>query len=59
MTDDDCPNYGTHKYFTYVIKTDYEPFGEPGVAGQLYLKVEYAILSCNCSSVVRVRVKKQ
>lgn len=72
MTDADCPlNPAGHKYFTYAIKTDYEPMeytidsNSVAVAEfidhlpELFRKVEYAILSCNCSSVLRVRVRKQ
>lgn len=64
-----------HKYFLFQTKTDYELMEyiiDDGITARtvaqhefvkrlppLYQKIEYAILSCNCSAVVRVRVRKQ
>jgi hypothetical protein len=55
MTKDDCPLFGSHKFF--IAKT-YDVY-EPVVTHKnLYEKVEYAVLGCNCSAVVKMRVKE-
>lgn len=51
----DCPNTGQqHKYFIFKTFEMYELVD--GVSG--YVKKEYAILGCNCSSVIRQEVQK-
>lgn len=59
-----CPVTGSyHKYFVYSTKTDFEPVTDPEICDlsdtQLYKRVEYAILNCNCTSVIRKQVTKQ
>lgn len=65
-----CPNTnGEHRYFvfkTVEVFEIYEPNASdlekaimPELPAQLYVKKEYAILGCNCGSVIKTEVKKQ
>ncbi len=59
LTPDYCPlsDIG-HKYFIYKTYETYEQTKYKTSDGTpLYQKVEYASLGCNCSSVVRRRIK--
>lgn len=56
-----CPlNSGDHRYFLFKSYEAFEPVINQGSLNgnnQIYEKVEYAILGCNCSSVVKTKVK--
>lgn len=58
MTDECKLNPTGHRYFvagkTYTEFVASDVYSEQGV---LYLRNEYAILSCNCGSVIRMKVK--
>jgi hypothetical protein len=62
-TTKDCPlNDGNHRYFLFKTYEVFEPVLNQGSlygGEQIYEKVEYAILGCNCSSVVKTKVKVQ
>jgi hypothetical protein len=74
MTKDDCPLFGSHKFFVFKTYEAFEPykFSTLNVGSMLdvdfwegvdnlptlYEKVEYAVLGCNCSAVVKMRVKE-
>lgn len=47
-----------HRYFIFKTFEAFEPtvVGQGGV--QLYEKTEYAVLGCNCGSVVKEEVKQ-
>lgn len=48
-----------HRYFIFKTFETYELFeakANPWTNKQLYEKVEYAVLGCNCGSVVRQKV---
>jgi hypothetical protein len=55
MTKDDCPLFGSHKFFVFKTYEAFEPLHNDVT---LYEKVEYAVLGCNCSAVVKMRVKE-
>lgn len=47
-----------HKYFMFKESTVFEPYAKlKGVDEQLYVKVEYAILACNCGSAIKTKIK--
>lgn len=70
MTDDDTH---VHKYFLFQVKADFEPYKgaydslpiDPTtprtgkLADNLYTRVEYGILSCNCGAVIKTKVKNE
>ena len=50
------------KFFIFQVRTEYEPVVDidletTGKQGKFYEKVEYAILGCNCGSVIKTKVK--
>ena len=61
-----------HKYFIHEVRTAFEPVVPPVEpitdeaatvceyikAHDLYERVEYAVLGCNCGSVIKQRVKQ-
>ncbi len=54
----------SHRFFLFETKTTFEPYAIDNeivnVASEpLYLKVDYAILSCNCGEVIRRKVRKE
>lgn len=69
-----CPTTGDfHRYFIFETKNGYEPIQVEVVTGvkagilsregttelrTLYEKVEYAVLGCNCGSVIKQKVKQ-
>lgn len=57
--DDTCSlnDYG-HKYFIYKTIEVFEPFNTKTVE-HLYIKKEYAMLGCNCGSVIKKEIKVQ
>lgn len=73
--DDSCPlTGGAHKYFIFKTMDWYEPFSFSvefmenyseafmelfDNVDQYYIKKEYAILGCNCGSVIRKEVIKK
>lgn len=70
MTDTDtCPlNEVGHKYFIFKTAEIFEPLGLDTGDGTkvpakfsdkpVYVKTEYAILGCNCGSVIKKEVKQ-
>lgn len=59
---DDCPlnpQYG-HKYFIFQVRDAYELTNQVDMdenfAGNLYRKMEYAVLGCNCGSIMKKAV---
>lgn len=64
MNDTDiCPISGDqHRYFIFKVFEVYELYQGQGVLYgdmQLYRKVEYAVMGCNCGSAIKQRVKQQ
>ena len=60
-TDTLCPITGSyHKYFMFSTKSEFEPVIDSDELlkpdQQLYRRVEYAILNCNCTSVIKKRI---
>lgn len=58
---DICPISGDqHRYFIWQTKNEFEPFngGDPNTGAQLFVKIEYAILGCNCGSAIKKRIKQ-
>lgn len=60
MTNDDCPSTdnGNHRYFIFKTFEHYETVPKSEVTDlqpgrQLYERREYAIIGCNCGSVMR------
>lgn len=55
-----CPAFGIHRYYlagkTY---TDFTPTDTYDDDGQLYKRIEYAVISCQCGSVIRKEVENQ
>lgn len=54
---------GEHKYYIFSTKSDFEPVTDLEIiditTDQLYRRIEYAVISCNCGSVLRKRVRQQ
>lgn len=46
-----------HRYFIFKTYDCYEPFEKQKVL-QTYIKIEYAILGCNCGSVIKMKVQE-
>lgn len=63
MSTTDCPlNEAGHRYFIYKTFEVYEPLYSDTYAmqdspAQLYEKVEYAVMGCNCSATVKRKIK--
>lgn len=63
-----CPlNGDNHRYFVFKTTSEFVPVDTdkvvyredyPGPVVQLYEKVEYAVLGCNCGSVIKTEVKE-
>lgn len=62
-TQDLCPSTdnGNHRYFIFKVVEVFEPytFKNGDNNPNLYEKVEYALLGCNCSSVIKQKVKQK
>lgn len=64
MQEDNCPIHGeNHKYFIYKVVDYFEPVVVDSIyklspTVTYYKKVEYAIMGCNCGSVVREKIKQ-
>lgn len=57
--EDICPiNNDRHRYFIFKTYDVFEPVNLGTGHDNIYEKVEYAVLGCNCSSVIRKRVKE-
>lgn len=56
-----CASSGDmHRYFIFKTEVAYEKCGAMAIRGlmrDVFEKVEYAILGCNCGSVIKERVK--
>lgn len=57
---DACPNsdIGVHRYFIFKTVECFERVEVFSELGTLYVKNEYALLGCNCGSVVKTEVKQ-
>lgn len=48
-----------HKWFMFKESTVFEPYAKTKKdEEQLYVKVDYATLACNCGNAIRVRIGK-
>jgi hypothetical protein len=52
-----------HRYFIFKTYDSYEPVVDidleaTGKQGKFYQKIEYAVLGCNCGSVIKMKVKE-
>lgn len=65
-----CPNTnGEHRYFVFKTQEVFVPFKLdvsileqaliPKLPAELYVKKEYAILGCNCGSVIKTEVEQR
>lgn len=52
-----------HRYFIFKTFETYEAIpeqaDEPYLGHQLYIRVEYAILGCNCGNTIKERIKQR
>jgi len=65
MIDDIKPSPASnhdHKFFLFETRQAFEPFQfETNIqhTPQLYQRIEYAVLSCNCGEVIKRKVKSE